>query len=97
MTDERFHQLHAKCRAIIEALQTQYQFPRSDCEDMEQEMALALLRIDGHTDSYCLARAAWAALDWLRKTHGTRLLHGIHSVADMAALVDNGVCRRVWI
>ena len=97
MTHNRFQHLHAKCRQIVGSLHAQYQFPLSDCDDMEQEMALALLKLEGHTDSYCLSRAAWAALDWLREMHGTRLTHGVRPVGNMTSLVDRGTCLRVWM
>ncbi len=97
MSDERFWRLMEKCREILSALQGQYDFPTQEREDMEQEMALALLQLsDEHTDSYCLSRAAWAALHWLRQMFGTQLVHGIDTMPHVAKLIDEGKCRRVW-
>ena len=70
MDAQRFERLHAECRRIIGGLRKRAAFPVTDFDDLEQEMALALLQMDGHTDSYCLGRAAWAALMWLRKMYG---------------------------
>jgi len=90
MDAQRFERLHAECRRIIGGLRKRAAFPVTDYDDLEQEMALALLQMDGHTDSYCLGRAAWAALMWLRKA---RSIGGPEAVTE---LVDSGRCRRVW-
>jgi len=99
MTDARFRRLHERCRDIITALQSRYHIPSSDCDDLEQEMALALLEMDGHTDSYCLGRAAWRALDWLRKMHASRIAGGVETITtdDIIALEFLGACRHIWV
>jgi hypothetical protein len=66
---------------------------------MEQEMALELLQLaDGCTDSYARTRAAWAALRWLRRMHGTHMLHSVTTMSTHALteLIDSGRCLRVW-
>jgi hypothetical protein len=96
MTPERVEHLLPDCRRIVGSLRQRCLFPESDCDDLEQEMALELLQIEGGTDSYCLARAAWAALMWLRKTYSARLLGKVITLPDVTRLIDSGKCRRVW-
>lgn len=99
MTGPRFHELLAKCRDIITALRSRYHVPACDCDDLEQEMALALLEIEEGTDSYCLSRAAWRALDWLRKTHASRVAGEVKTLSrdDIIDLEIVGECRRIWV
>jgi len=96
MDAERFARLHGQACRILGGLQRACEFPDSDADDMRQEMALALLRLDGHADSFCLAAAMWAAVDWLRKTYGRRELSPVVQVADATPLVDSGRWRAVW-
>lgn len=96
MDSERFTRLHEQSRRILGGLQAACHFPDSDVADMSQEMALALLELDDQTDSYCLAAAMWAAVDWLRKTYGRLMLHGVSQAPDLVPLVDSGCWRRVW-
>jgi len=96
MDEKRFHRLHAECRRIIGSLRSRKAFPPSDCDDLEQEMALALLQMEGQSDAYCLTRAAWAALMWLRRTHGGRTARAIGRAAGLRKLIDSGAWRRVW-
>ncbi|MBM4036568.1 MAG: hypothetical protein FJ291_32935 [Planctomycetes bacterium] len=97
MSPERFSRLHGECRRIINGIRKARRFTAEDIADMDQEMAGALLGLDdGQTDSYCLERAAWAALAWLRKTYGRSILFGIQQSADLVPLIDSGKWRRVW-
>ena len=96
MDARRFERLHAECGRIIGGLRKQAGFPTSDYGDLEQEMALALLEVDGHTDSYCLGRAAWAARKWLRKMHGGLNARPAGGIAELDRLAASASCRRVW-
>ena len=96
MNHARFARLFAQCDRIVEALHQEHGFPRSDCDDLRQEMALALLEMEGGTDNFCLTRAAWRAVDWLRRFHVTRLEGYMITTPNVAALVDSGRCLRVW-
>ena len=94
---ERFVHLFRKCKEIVSHLQTCCGCLTAEREDMEQEMALALAELPArHTGSYCLCRAAWAAVAWLRTTFGTQLVHRVETRPDMAELVDSGACLLVW-
>ena len=96
MDAERFERLHHECRRIIGGLRKLAAFPASDYDDLEQEMALALLELDGQTDSYCLGRAAWSALKWLRRIYGGMNARPVGGLAELERLADSGRCRRVW-
>ena len=96
MDGERFTRLHEQSCRILGGLQRYGGFPQSDLDDLGQEMAIALLDMEGGTDSYCLAAAAWAALAWLRKVYGRQMLHGVSQVADLVPLIDSAKWREVW-
>jgi len=98
MSRGRFERLFPECRRIIHALRRRCLFPESDFDDMEQEMAIALLQCDEGTDSLCLARAGWAALDWLRKTYSARLLGQIITMPleELIKIIDSDRYRLVW-
>ena len=96
MEPERFERLYAECDRIVESLKQRTGCPLSDCDDLRQEMALALLEVDEGSDNYCLTRAAWAALAWLRRTYGVRMAAHVFTTPAVAKLIDSGRCRRVW-
>ncbi|HUT37389.1 MAG TPA: hypothetical protein VNE39_28155 [Planctomycetota bacterium] len=96
MNGERFQRLHEQACRILHGLKQTCQFPESDLDDLGQEMAVALLEIEGGTDSYCLAGAVWAALDWLRSVYGRQMLYGVSQMPDLVPLIDSGKWRRVW-
>jgi hypothetical protein len=96
MDRQRFDRLHGECRRIIGALRQRRAFPASDCDDLEQVMAQTLLEMDGHTDSYCLGRAAWDALKWLRSMYGGLTARAVGGLDELARLADGGGCKRVW-
>ena len=97
MSPERFNRLHGECRRIIHALRKACKFGAEDISDLEQEMALALLKLDDEEgDGHCLKRAAWAAVDWLRKTYSRSIIFGIEQCDDLVPLIDSGHWRRVW-
>jgi len=97
MNERRFRRLHRRCRQIVVALRGHYGFPVEDIEDLKQEIALALLKREGHSDSYCLRGALWAVIDWLRKMHNTRSIERTDSVEDIVALEESGACREIWV
>ena len=95
---ERFERLFRTCREIVSDLQRTCGSLDEHREDMEQEMALTLAELPAHcTDSYCLCRAAWAALAWLRTWFGTKLVRRIHTRPDVAQLADAGLCQLIWV
>ena len=97
MEQERLMRLLGKCQEILSSLQARCGFPTSDRDDLEQEMALALLQVsDGHTDSYCLSRAAWAALKWLRRAYHAEAAIRVDPLPNIAELIERGTCRRIW-
>ena len=72
---------------------------RADREDMQQEMALELVRLGDapYTDMYCIRRAIWAAARWMRREYGTRADHCVRTSPELTAVIDCGGCRRVWL
>ena len=97
MNEQRVLRLLTDCRRIINSLGERYWFPSEDRDDMIQEMAVELLELtDACRDSYALRRAAWAAVRWLRRMYGTKLLHSVETLPDLTALIDDGRCLRVW-
>jgi len=96
MEPERFERLHGRCCHILRDMCQRSGMPIEDIEDIEQEMALILLQLDGQGDGYCLLRATGAAVDWVRRTYRTRLTEKPRTDAEVAALVDSPACRRAW-
>jgi hypothetical protein len=97
MSDERFDRLMDQCRQIISSLQGQFGFPAEERDDMEQEMAVAILEVPtGCTDAYCLTRAAWAAVAWLRTMFRSQLVNSMYTASNLTPLIDGGACREVW-
>jgi len=96
MEHEQFTRLFAECERIIGSLRHRVPFPDSDRDDLVQEMALALLEMEGGTDNYCLTRAAWAAQRWLRRMYRTEMTSRLLTVARLTRLADGVRCRRVW-
>ena len=97
LSHERFEELFPQCERIVRGLRRRYGFPASEQDDMKQEMALALLQGDDGTDSYCLCRAAWAAVDWLRDSYGSLMGCQVLDPAHIFRLIDEGRCLRVWM
>ena len=97
LSHERFEELFPQCERILNGLRRRYGFPRSDYDDLRQEMALRLLEGEDGTDSYCLGRAAWAAVDWLRETYTWHLGCRVLVLPHIAKLIDEGRCLRVWM
>ena len=96
MEHERFERLFAECERIVEWLQQRVPFPDSDRDDLVQEMGVALLEVDEGTDNYCLTRAMWAALDWLRRVYRSGMECQVVTTAEVRRLIDSGRCKRVW-
>lgn len=97
MNDERLTELMRRCTAVANKLRGQYGLPEADKEDLLQEMALVLLELDdSHTDSFCLSRAYWRGLDWLRRYYHLRTHVRTLPYGQLVDLIDSGRCRRVW-
>ena len=96
ISQERFERLFAHCRRLLRSLEERCHFPVEDWDDVEQEMALVLAQGDGEPEATLLARAAGAALDWMRKEYGLRVLHPMITAPDLTSVIDNGGCVRVW-
>jgi DNA-directed RNA polymerase specialized sigma24 family protein len=97
MDKRQFERLCEECRQWAVALAVCLRLPSGDIEDLKQEMAVALCQMDGQSDAYCIRGAQWAALDWLRKMRHSRLGVGVGNAADLAALEDLGLCKRIWV
>ena len=97
MSDRTLNRLMERCRGLVRRVQHLHCLPQSDCDDLEQEMAIALLSVDGeHTDSFYLARAVWRAVSWIRREYPPQGSVTFSISRDVAALIDSGHCRRVW-
>jgi hypothetical protein len=97
ISQERFERLFDRCRRLLRSLGERNHLPIQDWEDVEQEMALALVQCYAERDEACLARAMGAAVDWMRKEYGLRVLHPMITVPDLTSVIDNEGCVRVWV
>ena len=98
MTDERLTRLVEKCHVMVVAEFGRRGLPETYRDDLVQEMALVLLRLDGHkTDAYYLRRAMWAGVEWLRRARRSWTTDQTYTFPSLTHLVDGGRCLRVWI
>ena len=97
MTEERLTRLLGECTALVNKLRRVCSLPATDKDDLKQEMAIALLEVsDDHTDSYCLSRAYWRGLDWLRSYYHLRASVRTLPNGQLLDLINSGRCRRAW-
>ena len=97
MDERRLHRVLRICRNIGRKVQHRYGLPDSDAEDLEQEMALAVLEVpDMHKDTFCRSLAAWRAADWVRRIYHIQGSVRVESDAHLVEAIDGGRCLHVW-